>query len=176
MIPMLGKFVKKVLMNFRVNGEDCQIAAPPNRLLLEVLREDLNLTGTKLGCDDGSCGACTILVDEIPVQCCMMLAVSYQGREITTVEGLAENGELDPLQKAFCTEGGQQCGFCTPGILMTARALLQENPNPTVQEIGTALAGNICRCTGYTKIIDSILRAAADYQEAAEKERHIAIS
>ena len=168
--------MNKVLMNFRVNAEEFQVAAQPNRLLLDVLREELNLTGTKLGCDDGSCGACTVLVDGIPSQCCMMLAVSYQGREITTVEGLAKNGQLDPLQKAFCTEGGQQCGFCTPGILMSARALLLENPDPTVEEIGVALAGNSCRCTGYTKIIAAILRAAADYQEAAEKERRVAIS
>jgi len=162
--------MKKILMNFRVNGEASEVAAAPNRLLLDVLREDLNLTGTKLGCDDGSCGACTVLVDALPSQCCMMLAVSYQNREITTVEGLAKNGQLDALQKAFCTEGGQQCGFCTPGILMTARALLLENPNPSVQDIGQALAGNMCRCTGYTKIIAAIQRAARDYEEAAEKE------
>jgi carbon-monoxide dehydrogenase small subunit len=168
--------MKKVLMSFRVNGEDYEVAAPPNRLLLDVLREELNLTGTKLGCDDGSCGACTVLVNGTPSQCCMMLAISYQRHEITTVEGLAQNGELDPLQKAFCTEGGQQCGFCTPGILMSARALLLENENPTVEDIGAALAGNICRCTGYTKIIAAILKAAEDYQEAAEKERQVAIS
>ena len=168
--------MKKVLMQFRVNGENYEVAAPSNRLLLDVLREELNLTGTKLGCDDGSCGACTLLVDGIPSQCCMMLAVSYQGSEITTVEGLAQNGQLDPLQRAFCTEGGQQCGFCTPGILMSARALLVENPNPTVAEIQKALAGNVCRCTGYTKIIAAVLRAAADYQEAAGKEERIAIS
>jgi aerobic-type carbon monoxide dehydrogenase small subunit (CoxS/CutS family) len=166
---------RKVLMNFRVNGEEAQVAASPNRLLLDVLREELNLTGTKLGCDDGSCGACTVLVQGVPSQCCMMLAISYQNREITTVEGLAQNGQLDPLQKAFCTEGGQQCGFCTPGILMCARALLLENTNPTVQEIGQALAGNICRCTGYTKIIAAIQRAARDYQEAAEKEDRVAM-
>lgn len=171
-----GKFMKKILMNFRVNGEDFEVAASPHRLLLDILREELNLTGTKLGCDDGSCGACTVLVDGIPSQCCMMLAVSYQGREITTVEGLAQSGQLDPLQKAFCTEGGQQCGFCTPGILMSARALLLENPNPTAQEIGVALAGNNCRCTGYTKIIAAILRAATDYQETAVKEQRVAIS
>ena len=163
-------------MNFRVNGENYEVAAPPNSLLLDILREELNLTGTKLGCDDGSCGACTVLVDGLPSQCCMMLAISYQEQEITTVEGLAQSGQLDPLQKAFCTEGGQQCGFCTPGILMSARALLLENSNPTIPEIQTALAGNICRCTGYTKIIAAILRAAADYQEAAEKEQRIAIS
>jgi aerobic carbon-monoxide dehydrogenase small subunit len=162
---------KKKLMTFRVNGEDLQVAVPANRLLLDVLREEFNLTGTKLGCDDGSCGACTVLIDGVPSQCCMMLAASYQGREITTVEGLARDGQLDPLQKAFCTEGGQQCGFCTPGILMSARALLLANPNPTVEEIGYAIAGNNCRCTGYTKIIAAIRRAALDYQEAAERER-----
>jgi aerobic-type carbon monoxide dehydrogenase small subunit (CoxS/CutS family) len=162
--------MKKILMSFRVNGENYEVAAPPNHLLLDVLREELNLTGTKLGCDDGSCGACTILVDGVPSQCCMMLAISYQGKEVTTVEGLAQNGQLDALQKAFCTEGGQQCGFCTPGILMTARALLLDNPTPTVQDIGQALAGNSCRCTGYTKIIAAIQRAARDYQEAAQKE------
>jgi len=161
--------MKKILMNFRINGEQCEVAAPPNRLLLDVLREELNLTGTKLGCDDGSCGACTVLVDGVPSQCCMMLAVSYQGKEITTVEGLAQNGQLDSLQRAFCTEGGQQCGFCTPGILMSARALLLANPNPNVQEIGQALAGNVCRCTGYTKIIAAVQRAARDYQDAQEE-------
>lgn len=161
---------KKILMQFRVNGEDFQVAAPPNRLLLEVLREDLNLTGTKLGCDDGSCGACTILVDEVPSQCCMMLAMSYQGRSIQTVEGLSQKGELDPLQRAFCEEGGQQCGFCTPGILMMARALLLENMDPSVEEIRQALAGNLCRCTGYTKIISAILKAARDYQEQRKKD------
>ncbi len=160
-------------MNFRVNGESCEVAAAPNRLLLDVLREDLNLTGTKLGCDDGSCGACTVLVNGVPSQCCMMLAVSYQNKEVTTVEGLAKNGQLDALQRAFCTEGGQQCGFCTPGILMSARALLLENPNPTVQDIGKALSGNVCRCTGYTKIIAAILKAARDYQDAAEKQEAV---
>lgn len=167
---------KKVLMQFHVNGRDYELAAPPNRLLLDVLREDLNLTGTKLGCDDGSCGACTILVDEIPVQCCMMLAVSYQGRKIETVESLAQKGELDPLQKAFCEEGGQQCGFCTPGMLMAGHALLQENPDPSVEDISRAIAGNLCRCTGYTKIISAIRKAAREYNDRREKElRRVAI-
>ena len=158
-------------MRFRVNGEDVEVAAAPNRLLLEVLREDLNLTGTKLGCDDGSCGACTILLEGVPVQCCMMLAVSYQGKNIETVEGLSKRGELDPLQKAFCEEGGQQCGFCTPGILMSARALLQQNPKPSVEEIAQAIAGNLCRCTGYTKIISAIRKAALDYEEARQAQK-----
>ena len=157
--------LKKVLMHFKVNGEDCEVAAPSNRLLIDLLREDLNLTGTKLGCDDGSCGACTILVDGVPSQCCMMLAVSYQGQNIETVESLAQKGELDPIQKAFCDEGGQQCGFCTPGILMTSCALLRKNDDPTVVEIAQALAGNLCRCTGYTKIISAIRKAALEFQK-----------
>ena len=161
---------KKILMRFHVNGEDAEVCAAPNRLLLEVIREDLGLTGTKLGCDDGSCGACTILVDGVPCQCCMMLAVSYQDRKIQTVESLSQNGQLDPLHDAFCQAGGQQCGFCTPGILMSARALLLENSSPTVEEISQALAGNICRCTGYTKIVAAVQQAARDYQETRRKE------
>jgi carbon-monoxide dehydrogenase small subunit len=161
---------KKILMRFRVNGQEHEVAAPSNRLLLDILREDLNLTGTKLGCDDGSCGACTILVDGIPSQCCMMLGVSYQKSEIITIEGLAEGGQLDPLQKAFCEEGGQQCGFCTPGMIMSARALLLQNPNPTVEDISKAIAGNSCRCTGYTKIISAIRKAALEYQKMGDEE------
>ncbi len=154
---------KKQLMTFRVNGEEHQIAVSPNRLLIEVLREDLNLTGTKMGCDDGSCGSCTVLIDGVPMQCCMMLAVSYQNREITTIEGLAGT-ELDPLQRAFCGAGGQQCGFCTPGMIMSARALLESNPDPSLEQIADAMSGNLCRCTGYTKIIDAIRQAAVEYR------------
>lgn len=161
---------KKKLMHFRVNGEQHEVAAPPNRLLLDLLREDLNLTGTKLGCDDGSCGACTILVDGVPLQCCLMLAISYQDRDILTIEGVAQKGELDALQKAFCEEGGQQCGFCTPGIILVARALLLENSNPTVKDISEWISGNLCRCTGYTKIIAAIQKAAQDYQKSREKD------
>jgi carbon-monoxide dehydrogenase small subunit len=161
---------QKVPLHFHVNGEDVEVYVNPNRLLIEVLREDLNLTGTKLGCDDGSCGACTILVDGVPCQCCMMLAVSYQHSDIRTVEGLSQDGKLDPLQKAFCDAGGQQCGFCTPGLLMAARALLLENPDPSVEEISQALAGNLCRCTGYTKIIAAVQQAAREYQENRRKE------
>jgi aerobic carbon-monoxide dehydrogenase small subunit len=161
---------RKILMRFRVNGLEQEVASPPNRLLLDVLREDLNLTGTKLGCDDGSCGACTILVDGVPCQCCMMLAISYQEKEITTIEGVDDKGRLDALQRAFCEEGGQQCGFCTPGMILSARALLLENPDPTVQDISKAIAGNSCRCTGYTKIISAIRKAALEYQKTREKE------
>jgi carbon-monoxide dehydrogenase small subunit len=165
---------KKILMRFCVNGEDVEIAAPSNRLLIDVLREELNFTGTKLGCDDGSCGACTILVNDIPVQCCMMLAVSYQGAKITTIEGLDQKGELDPLQKAFCEQGGQQCGFCTPGMILSARALLQDHPNPTVEDISKAIAGNLCRCTGYTKIIAAIQQAALEYRKSRQMPERIA--
>lgn len=160
----------KLLMRFRVNGQDVEVAAAPNRLLLDVLREDLGLTGTKLGCDDGSCGACTILVDGLPMQCCMMLAVSYQNCDILTIEGLAQKGELDPIQKAFCSEGGQQCGFCTPGMILSARALLVENDDPSVTDISQAIAGNLCRCTGYTKIIAAIQKAALDYRKSRQKD------
>lgn len=162
--------LRKILMRFRVNGQNQEVAAPPNRLLLDVLREDLTLTGTKLGCDDGSCGACTILVEGIPTQCCLMLAVSYQNKEITTIEGIADKGQLDALQRAFCEEGGQQCGFCTPGMILSARALLMENPNPSVEDISKAIAGNLCRCTGYTKIISAIRKAALEYQKASDGE------
>ena len=165
---------KKILMRFRVNSEEVEVAAPPNRLLIDVLREDMNLTGTKLGCDDGSCGACTILVNEIPVQCCMMLAVSYQNRNITTIEGLDQKGELDPLQRAFCEQGGQQCGFCTPGMILSARALLQEHPDPTVKDISNAIAGNLCRCTGYTKIIAAIQQAALEYRKSRQMPERVA--
>jgi carbon-monoxide dehydrogenase small subunit len=160
----------KIVMRFRVNGQEVEVAAPPNRLLLDVLREDLGLTGTKLGCDDGSCGACTILVDGVPMQCCMMLAVSYQGCDILTIEGLAEKGELDPLQRAFCEEGGQQCGFCTPGMILSARALLVENDHPSYQDISQAIAGNLCRCTGYTKIVAAVQKAAVDYRNSRRRD------
>jgi carbon-monoxide dehydrogenase small subunit len=165
---------KKMLMRFSVNGVDVEIAAPSNRLLIDVLREDLSLTGTKLGCDDGSCGACTILVNDVPVQCCMMLAVSYQGKKITTIEGVDQRGVLDPLQKAFCDQGGQQCGFCTPGMILSAKALLEAHPDPTVADISKAIAGNLCRCTGYTKIIAAVQQAAGDYRKLKQIPERIA--
>ncbi|MBI4483695.1 MAG: (2Fe-2S)-binding protein [Acidobacteria bacterium] len=151
---------RKQLVRLRVNGQEHQVAIAPNRLLLDVLREELGLTGTKAGCDDGSCGACSILVDGVPVQCCMMLAIACQDQEITTIEALAQNGEMHPLQKAFCDFGAQQCGFCTPGLILTAKALLDQNLTPTRQEISQTIAGNLCRCTGYTKILDAIEKAA----------------
>ena len=133
---------------------------PVHKSLLEVLREDLSLTGTKHGCELGECGTCTVLVDGLPVLSCLALPVELQGREIKTVEGMADNGRLHPLQQAFAELGAAQCGYCTPGILLTAEALLGDNPAPSRQEVREALAGNLCRCTGYTKILDAVELAA----------------
>ncbi|MBI4466953.1 MAG: (2Fe-2S)-binding protein [Acidobacteria bacterium] len=153
-------------ITLRVNGQHFEVTVPPNRLLLDVLREDLRLTGSKRGCDDSSCGCCTVLADGVPMLSCVMLAASYQDAEIATIEGVAENGRLHPLQEGFCVEGGAQCGFCTPGIILVAKALLERNPNPTRQEIAEALSGNLCRCTGYTQIYASVEHAIRKLQEA----------
>ena len=149
----------KELIRLKVNGEKYEVAVPPNKLLLDALREDLRLTGSKRGCDDSSCGCCTVLVDGLPQLSCVMLAASYQEVEIITIEGVARGGELTPLQEGFCVEGGTQCGFCTPGIVLVAKALLERNPNPTREEIAAALSGNLCRCTGYEQIYLSIEHA-----------------
>lgn len=191
--------VKKELIRLRINGRLHELAVPPNKLLLDVLREDLGLTGSKRGCDDSSCGACTVLVNGEPQMSCLMLAVSYQvgeprelsrqhgaaeaisglelgsspvpGRqedgtlarpaeyEITTIEGVADGSRLDPLQRGFCIEGGAQCGYCTPGMILTAKSLLATNPDPSDRQINEALSGNLCRCTGYTQILASVRRA-----------------
>lgn len=151
--------MEKERIQLCVNETQYELEVPPNRLLLDVLREDLRLTGTKRGCDDSSCGCCTVLVDGTPMLSCVMLAVSYQDARITTIEGVAHGDELDPLQEGFCVEGGAQCGYCTPGIILVAKALLAHNPNPTREEIAEALAGNLCRCTGYTQIYASIEHA-----------------
>jgi carbon-monoxide dehydrogenase small subunit len=148
------------MMLLRVNGEEHIVDVPHNKTLQEVLREDLELTGTKKGCDGGECGSCTVLVDGKPHRSCVMLAVEAQGRDITTIEGLAKGGEPDPLQKAFVERQGIQCGQCSPGMLLTASALLAENPQPTEEEVVRAISGNICRCTGYTKIVDSVMHAS----------------
>ncbi|OLB98114.1 MAG: (2Fe-2S)-binding protein [Candidatus Rokubacteria bacterium 13_1_40CM_68_15] len=146
----------KVRLALTVNGESREVLAPVHKTLLEVLREDLGLTGTKHGCELGECGTCTVLVDGEPVLSCLALPVAIEGRAITTIEGMAEGGELHPLQQAFAELGAAQCGYCTPGILLTAQALLDETPTPTRDEIKEALAGNLCRCTGYTKILDAV--------------------
>jgi carbon-monoxide dehydrogenase small subunit len=143
-----------------VNKQPYRLAVPPQRTLLEVIREDLGLTGTKEGCGLGDCGACTVLMDGQTVNSCLVLAAEADGREITTVEGLAEGGRLHPIQQAFVDHGGLQCGFCTPGMILSAKALLDKNPHPTEEEIKQGISGNLCRCTGYTKIIESIKAAA----------------
>ncbi len=143
-----------------VNGESYELAIPPWRTLLEVIREDLDITGTKEGCGLGECGACTVIMDGRTVNSCLVLAAEADGKQITTIEGLAEGDKLHPVQQAFVEQGGLQCGFCTPGMIMSATALLDENPNPSDEEIRKGIAGNLCRCTGYTKIFESI-RAAA---------------
>ena len=143
-----------------VNGDDERLEVPSNMTLLQMLRDKLALTGTKNGCEAGECGACTVLVDGEPVNSCMMLAVEADGRNILTVEGLAAEGELSPLQQAFVEHNAVQCGFCTPGMLMTTTALLQRNPHPTEDEIKDALVGNLCRCTGYVRIIQAVQSAA----------------
>lgn len=151
--------MKAEVIRLRINGRVHDLAVEPNRLLLDLLRQDLGLTGSKRGCDDSSCGACTVLIDGEPQMSCLMLAVSYQECAITTIEGVADGGALDPLQRGFSVEGGAQCGYCTPGMILTAKSLLARNPNPSEQEINEALSGNLCRCTGYTQILASVRKA-----------------
>jgi len=150
----------KELLHLRVNGEPHTVAAEPHHTLLEVLREELQLTGTKHGCELGECGACTVLVDGVPVLSCLTLPSQLGGSEITTVEGLATGATLHPLQTAFAEEGAAQCGYCTPGILCTAKALVEQVPDPSKAQIAEALAGNLCRCTGYTAIYEAVEKAA----------------
>ena len=148
-------------MTLRVNGEDHTVVFPVHHTLLEVLREECALPGTKHGCELGECGVCTVLVDGEPVLSCLALAVEMEGRSIQTVEGLATGNQLHPLQEAFADLGAAQCGYCTPGILMAAKALLERNPHPTREDMKESLAGNLCRCTGYHKILEAIDLAAA---------------
>ena len=148
-------------VRFTVNGEAHGLEVEPHRTLLDALREDLHLTGAKEGCDAGDCGACTIILDGRAVNPCLILAVEARGKEITTIEGLAQGEQLHPLQEAFIQHGAVQCGFCTPGMILTAETLLAENPHPTAQEVKEAIAGNLCRCTGYESIVRAILGAAA---------------
>lgn len=147
----------KEIVRFRINGESYEIYVEPKKTLLEVLREDLGLTGTKEVCDLGTCGACTVLIENKPLLSCLILAVACKGKEITTIEGLKEEEKLHPLQTSFINNGAIQCGMCTPGMILSAKALLDENPHPTEIEVRKAIAGNLCRCTGYVKIVDAIL-------------------
>ncbi len=143
-----------------INGETEELLVPSNMTLLHALRDHLGMTGTKNGCEAGECGACTVLVDGEPVNSCLVLAVELNGREITTIEGLSSNGKLTPLQQAFADLNAVQCGYCTPGMLMAATALLKRNPKPTKEDIQKAMIGNLCRCTGYQRIIDAIVEAS----------------
>ena len=161
--------MKKELISLRVNRRTYELAVEPSKLLLDVLRQDLDLTGSKRGCDDSSCGACTVQVDGIPMLSCTMLAASCEGQEITTVEGVANSGGLAALQKAYGDFGGAQCGFCTPGFMMTVKWLLANNPNPTEDEIRDALSSNLCRCTGYSQMYQAI-RAALDAEQKGMKQ------
>ena len=151
---------EKKMLVLRVNGEEQEVLIHPHRTLAEVLREELQLTGTKQSCNEGACGTCTVLLDGLPVRSCLLLAADAEGREITTIEGLAEEGRLHPLQASFVEHYAIQCGFCTPGMILTAKALLDANPNPTDEEIRQAISGNICRCTGYAKIVEAIKAAS----------------
>jgi carbon-monoxide dehydrogenase small subunit len=148
----------KITLKIRVNGQDHVLTVEPCRTLLEILRYELRLTGTKEGCGSGNCGSCTVLLDGKAVNSCLILAAEVEGREITTIEGLSSQGELHPLQRAFIDEGAVQCGFCTPGVILTAKAFLDSNPHPTEAQIRLAIAGNLCRCTGYDKIVRAIMR------------------
>ena len=159
-------FRRNIRMRLQVNGEEHETLFAPYKTLLEVLREDLNLTGTKHGCELGECGACAVLVDGEPVLSCLELAVECEGHSIETVEGLANGAELHPLQATFADLGGAQCGYCTPGILMTAKALLAKEPNPSRDRIKEAISGNLCRCTGYQQIYEAIEEAARQLSEA----------
>ena len=157
--------MKKELIELRVNGRSYELAVQPSSLLLDVLRQELTLTGSKKGCDDSSCGACTVQVDGVAMLACTMLAASYQGCEITTVEGISDGGGLAALQKAYGDFGGSQCGYCTPGFMMTVRGLLTSNPDPTEPEIREALSSNLCRCTGYAQMYEAI-RAVIEAERA----------
>jgi aerobic-type carbon monoxide dehydrogenase small subunit (CoxS/CutS family) len=156
---------ERVHLKFAVNGEETAVSFAAYKTLLEVLREDMNLTGTKHGCELGECGACTVLIDGEPVLSCLVLALECEGRRIETIEGLARGAALHPLQAAFADFGGSQCGYCTPGVIMTAKALLDKNPHVTRDEIREATAGNLCRCTGYLQITEAIEDAARVLRE-----------
>ncbi|HXG53677.1 MAG TPA: (2Fe-2S)-binding protein [candidate division Zixibacteria bacterium] len=149
-------------IHFKLNGKAVSLEVPNHRLLLDLLRDEIGLTGTKEGCGTGDCGACTVYLNGKPVNSCLVLSAELDGAEIVTIEGLKIGPELHPIQKAFIRDGGAQCGYCTPGMLMMAKALLDENPDPSEEEIRFALSGNLCRCTGYVKIVQAVRDAAAE--------------
>src|SRR5258707_4775391 len=153
--------MKKELIELKINGRSHELAFEPSKLLLDVLRQDLDLTGSKRGCDDSSCGACTVQVDGIPMMSCTLLAASCEGQDITTIEGVSEHGSLAAIQKAYGDWGGAQCGYCTPGFIMTVKALLAENPDPSEGDVRAALSSNLCRCTGYNQMYEAIRSAIA---------------
>jgi carbon-monoxide dehydrogenase small subunit len=159
----------KQLITLRVNGETHEVAVEPRMTLLNALRDVIRLTGTKSGCELGNCGSCTVLLDGKPVSSCLLLAVEAQGKDILTIEGLAEEGKLHPLQQAFIEHSALQCGFCTPGFLLVGKALLDENPSPTEEEVKEAISGNLCRCTGYTPIVEAICDVARGRKEAKDE-------
>jgi aerobic carbon-monoxide dehydrogenase small subunit len=153
-------------ITLKINGESYEVRVKPSETLLEVLRDKLGLTGTKEGCDTGKCGACTVLIEGKAVRSCLTLAIAARDKEITTIEGLAHGKELHPIQQAFVEHGALQCGFCTPGMIMISKAFLEDNPDPTEKEIREALVGNICRCTGYVKIVEAIQASAKEMRRA----------
>jgi len=161
--------MKKVEIEFTINGKKRRLSIKPNDLLINIIRDDLYLTGSKYGCGIGECGACTVLLNGEPVLSCLTLAVTVDGKEITTIEGLAKGDELHPVQKAFLENGAVQCGFCTPGMVLTATALLKENTNPTEDEIKDYMRGNVCRCTGYTQIVKAIKFCAEEQNKTKQK-------
>ncbi len=148
--------MKKIMLTLKINGDKYEIITYPNRTLLEILRDDLLLTGTKESCGEGACGACTVLLDGLPVRSCLLLATEVKNKEITTIEGLAKGEKLDPVQESFIEHHAIQCGFCSPGMILTAHSLLNHNPAPTEEEIRFAISGNVCRCTGYAKIVEAV--------------------
>ena len=160
--------MKKITVNFTLNGQPVSVETVPHRRLLDLLREDLRLTGTKEGCAVGECGACTVILDGKAVTSCLVLAASVEGSSVVTIEGVGENGRLDPIQEAILRNHALQCGFCTPGFIMSAKALLEENPDATVEEIRRAISGNLCRCTGYEQLTVAIYEAAQELKAAGK--------
>jgi len=161
--------MKKELVELKINGRTYELAIEPSALLLDVLRQELGLTGSKRGCDESSCGACTVLVEGVAMMSCTLLAASCQEQEITTIEGVSEHGSLAAIQKAYGDWGGAQCGFCTPGFVMTVKSLLAENPDPTEEDVRNALSSNLCRCTGYSQMYAAIKSAIAAEQQGTAK-------